>query len=362
MASASPGEIRAVALLEDLSVDVVVERPGVGCAIGDVYRGRVTARVPAMAGAFVALGNGQDGFLPDSAGAAAASEGMSVQVRIIREAQGGKGPRLAGVTGPAVDPGPPGRLARGPGAIEQLSALHPEAQIAVNTPSLLAAARARFGGRVSLDCAAFDDAVETELEQLAVPVIPLPGGGRMMIEPTSALVAIDVDLGSAASGRERKQAAHLAANTAAIAEVARQIRLRSLGGPIVVDVAGLSPRGRQALAPAFTTALADDPAQARFLGFSALGLAEILRPRTRTPLHELLGSAHGAALAALRAVARQVDADPAWVPAVWAAPDVAQALSGDTAAQAELAARCGRSLSLHTAPGLPPRRWSFNPT
>ena len=73
-------------------LDYAIWRPGAPDGVGDIHRGRVTARGAAMAGEFLAL-NGAEGFLPDS-------EGGRVCVRAIRlgarhaAAQGGKGPRL----------------------------------------------------------------------------------------------------------------------------------------------------------------------------------------------------------------------------------------------------------------------------
>ncbi|HVB68313.1 MAG TPA: ribonuclease, partial [Acetobacteraceae bacterium] len=93
--SASPGEIRVAALLGDRLVDYAIGRPGAPDLVGDLYRGRIVAQVPAMAGAFVALGVAE-GFLPDSAGAKGRGVGDAVLVRVARAAQGGKGPRLGG--------------------------------------------------------------------------------------------------------------------------------------------------------------------------------------------------------------------------------------------------------------------------
>ncbi|MGC8469987.1 MAG: ribonuclease E/G, partial [Acetobacteraceae bacterium] len=89
-----PGEVAAVAVADGRLLDVAIERPGARDGVGDLHRGRITARVPAMAGAFVALAGGAEGFLPDSHGAAGCGEGDGVVVRVARAAQGGKGLRL----------------------------------------------------------------------------------------------------------------------------------------------------------------------------------------------------------------------------------------------------------------------------
>lgn len=356
LAACSPGEIRVVAAEGGTLIDAAIERPGARDGIGDLHRGRVTARRPALAGAFVALADGPEGFLPDSAGGRTAGVGDAVTVRVTRSAQGGKGPRLAVEPMPA-QAGPPALLTVGPGAVATLAALHPQASVRVDDMAALAVLRPLLGERVAFVARAFDDDTEAAWAALARREVALAGGARLAIYPTPALVAIDVDLGGGASGRRGKTAAHVEANTAIIPAIAREIRLRNLSGPIVVDLAGLSPKRRAALGPDFTAALAGDPVAARFLGFSGLGLAEILRGRIRPPLHELLAGPHAAGLAALRQLARELAASPGRPPALRAAADVADAILADSAARADLARLAGRPLILHTDRTLPPLAW-----
>jgi hypothetical protein len=140
-------------------------------------------------------------------------------------------------------------------------------------------------------------------------------------------------------------------------ELARQIRLRNLSGAILVDLAGLSPKRRAALGPALAGALADDPLRPRLLGFTALGLAEIVRPRVHPPLHELLAGPHAAGLDALRHVAAEIAVCPHRAPVLEAAPQVVAALHADPLALADLARRAGRPLILRTEPDLSPSGW-----
>ena len=125
LAAASPGEVRVAAVRDGGLLDYAIWRPGAPDGVGDVYQGRVIARVPAMAGAFVAL-EGAEGFLPDSEGGAGLTEGDVLPVQVSRAAQGGKGPRLtARVTAEAAPgSGRDGRrlLARGPGALLETGA------------------------------------------------------------------------------------------------------------------------------------------------------------------------------------------------------------------------------------------------
>ena len=355
--SCSPGERRVAVTLDGRLVDYALDRPGAPDGVGDVHVGRIASRRPAMAGAFVALDGLADGFLPDSAGAAGATEGEWLQVRITRAAQGGKGVRLA--REPGSPDGPARLLRRGPDAVARAAAAYGEATVEVDDTAALADLRPTLGDRVRLVARAFGDATEAAVEALGRPNAALPGGAQMTVTPTPAVVAIDVDLAAAASGRGAKDATHAAANAALIPALARQVRLRNLGGGIVVDFAGLSPKRRGALGPALAAAVADDPVRTRFLGFSALGLAELLRDRVRPPLHEQLAGPHAASLVALRTLAREIAASPRTAPELVCAPDVADALARDDAARADLARRAGRPLIVRTDRSLPPLAWSL---
>ena len=352
-ALSSPGEVRAVALLGGAIVDVAIERPGRPDGVGDLLRGRVTAVVPSLAGSFVALPEAE-GFLPDSAAAPGLSVGSAVAVRIVRAAQGGKGPRLDARALDPVAPGPPALLARGPGAVARLAALHPGAPILADGAGLAAALRPR----VVVQAAPPPDMIEA-LDALADPVARLDNGVRATFSPTPALVAVDLDTSAATDDRRGKAAAQHALNRDAIPGVARHIRARNLSGAILLDLAGMGVKRRAALGGAIAAALAPDPLGPRFLGFTGLGLAEILRPRGHPPLHELLAGPHAAALAALRRLVREQAARPAVPLALRAAPDVADALAADPVATADLARATGRALMLHRDASLAPSRWSI---
>ncbi len=355
LAAASPGEVRVAVLRGDDLLDYAIWRPGAPDGVGDLYRGRITARAPSLGGAFVAL-DGAEGFLPDTEGGKATTEGTVLGVRIIRAAQGGKGPRLSARLSAqeqaTVGSGGPALLRRGPGAIERLAALHPDAPVWVDEPAVAAALRPALGSRVSLHVPVFDDDLLGQIDALAQRELLLPNGALLSFHPTPALVAIDVDTGAATGS-------HLAINRALLPALARQIRLRNLSGAILVDLAGLPARRRSALGPALAEALADDPGRPRLLGFTALGLAEIVRPRVHPPLHEVLAGPHAAGLAALRDIVASVSADPSRMPALRAAPAVVSALEQDRAAVADLARRTGRTLILRSDPSLAANAWTM---
>lgn len=368
LASASPGETRVALVEDDTLIEVWLDRPDLPDGVGDLHRARVTAMAPAMAGAFLLLGGGETGFLPEEdarrPGAPRLQEGLVLPVRVIRAAQGGKGPRVtarlsareAALAAAAPGGNAPALLARGPDHALRLARAHPEAPVTVDQPGLAAALRAALGrDRVALTTVpGFDDALEAEIESLAGPEAPLPGGaGRILVHPTPALTAIDVDAGSAAGARDA--AAQERLNLVAVREAARQIRLRNLAGPILVDLAGMPARRRAALEAPFAAALAGD-ALAQAKGLGPLGLLEVLRRRIHPPLHEVLGGRMAAAtagLAALRRAAREAAAQPGRGLALTAAPVVIAALEALPAALAAFAAETGRPLALRADPALP---------
>ena len=120
-----------------------------------------------------------------------------------------------------------------------------------------------------------------QLEQALQPSVPLPGGGSLIIQPTAAFTAIDVNGG----GRRA-----LEANLAATGEIARQLRLRRIGGTVVVDFIDLPARAaRVRVLGALRDALAHDPVPVQAYSMSRFGLVEISRKRTGPSLAELLG-------------------------------------------------------------------------
>ncbi len=338
-------------------IDYALWRPGTPDGVGDIHRGRVLARVPAMGGAFVAI-YGSEGFLPDTQGARDVGAGAAVTVRLVRAAQGGKGPRLSARDLPNDLPKGDGvaLLRRGPDPVARLAALHPGAAVTVDDPALAAHTEVA----VSVDRAA-DPALAEAVAALAEPVVTLPGSASFSIHPTPALVAIDVDLGGATGGmtggRQARGTAQRAANRALMPELARHIRLRDLSGVILIDFAGMAIRERAALAPDLAGALAADPLHPRLLGFTGAGLAEILRPRVHPPLHERRAGPLAAGLAALhRVLTERPEATR-----LLAAPAVAAALAADPYALDDLARRRGRSLMVESAPELGPPGWRIAP-
>ncbi|MGP6086497.1 ribonuclease E/G [Antarctobacter jejuensis] len=121
------------------------------------------------------------------------------------------------------------------------------------------------------------------IEALKAARVGLPGGGSMMIEPVTALVAVDVN-----TGGDTSPAAGLKANIAAFRELPRQLRLRGLGGQIVVDPAPVAKKERRQLESVLKAALKTDRTETVVAGWTTLGLLELQRKRDRVVLKEVL--------------------------------------------------------------------------
>lgn len=116
------------------------------------------------------------------------------------------------------------------------------------------------------------------VEALRQPLVPL-GLGHMAIEPTRALTAVDVN-----TGGDLSPAAALKANLAAARELPRQLRLRGLGGQVVIDFAPLAKLDRSKIESALASALRGDGIDTTLAGWTPLGHLELLRKRARRPL------------------------------------------------------------------------------
>ena len=110
------------------------------------------------------------------------------------------------------------------------------------------------------------------------------GKGWLSVDGTPALVAIDVN-----SGGDFSPAATLKANRDAVRELPRQLRLRGLGGQIVVDFAPMNKRDRREIETMLKAAFRADPVETSLAGWSNLGLFELQRKRERRPILECLG-------------------------------------------------------------------------
>ncbi len=130
--------------------------------------------------------------------------------------------------------------------------------------------------------------VETEIENALKSKVWLKSGGYIVINQTEALVAIDVNTGKFV-GKKRLEETVVKTNLEAVQEIVRQIRLRDLGGLLVVDFIDMEEEGhRQELVQTLETELKKDRSKNRMLPVSEFGLVEITRKRQRQSLERAL--------------------------------------------------------------------------
>lgn len=121
------------------------------------------------------------------------------------------------------------------------------------------------------------------IEDLQGARVPLGQGAFMYVEPTRALVAVDVNTGS-----DTSPAAALRANIAAAKDLPRQLRLRGLGGQITLDLAPMPKKDRRSFEMSLRAAFKADRIETILAGWTPLGHFELQRKRERLPLSEAL--------------------------------------------------------------------------
>ena len=359
--AAGLGEWRAVVLDAGAAVELHVER-GDRAEAGSIHLGRVRQLVPALGAALVDIGADRPVFLPQSEFAPRGKllhEGERVVVQIRREAQGGKAARVTMKAPPTPTAAAEGwnnvldRAAR----LDPPARLHPIATFAaalagvlpaapdhifVDDPAAIIDIHTAFPGAGAEQRPEAEWPIELDavFAEALAETLTLPGGGRAHFEATRAGVMIDIDSGTPETGSPEQTG--LAANVAAAALVAQQIRLRNLGGGIVVDFVGLDGRAaRERVRSAVADALASDPVGPRILGWTRLGHLELVRPRRGRPLAEallerrpdgaLVKTAVTIAYEVLRALRREARAQPGRQWRLVVAPEVAATLSGSAA-------------------------------
>lgn len=334
------GGREAAVMMVDGRIDELEIDPGelVPFAPGAILRGRVNRLMKGQGGVFVTLPDGQSGYLRARSGLA---EGQSVLVQVSGVAEPGKAIPLSSkllIRGrfAIVTPGRPGAnisrairdadrrdalqalgddalQGRDSGAILRSAAEYADdAEIAEELTSSIAIAdaiSADINGAPELlldapqpsetawrDWAdpppdsveeyedALPDDVLDAINALSDPRVSLPGGAFAVIEPTRALVAVDVNTGPDAS-----PAASLKANIAAARDLPRQLRLRGLGGQVVVDFAPIPKRDRGTLEQELKKAFRSDGPDTVLSGWTTMGLYELSRKRDRIPLSLFMG-------------------------------------------------------------------------
>ena len=262
------GEDRAVVTLDGQPERLLIAREGepASTRIGARLAARVRKVEAAFASAFLDLGDGQEALLafkPDSRPV----QGALLEVEIRSEPRDDK---LATVRliGPA--DGAPRLLTEAPDLAQQLRALVREGDV--------------VEGRQAREQA---DLAEAEALET---IHALQGGGTIAIEPTRALVAIDVDLGER-KGLDAKRLTRQA-NLTALATAARLLRLKGLGGIVIIDLVGRGHDGNALMAAARAAFGPDNPGVA--IGpVGRFGTMELSIPRRGRSVREILLDATG---------------------------------------------------------------------
>jgi ribonuclease G len=122
--------------------------------------------------------------------------------------------------------------------------------------------------------------IERQIEQTFQRQVPLPSGGQIVIDETEALVAIDVNTGSHKAREGDEGNTIYQVNCEAVQEIARQIRLRNIGGLIIIDFIDMKQRRhRNAVYSKMRDAMANDKAKNHILPISPLGIMQMTRQR-----------------------------------------------------------------------------------
>lgn len=322
--------------LEDL---LIAPTDTAGFAPGAILRGAVDRQMKGQGGVFVRLPDGARGFLRETGGL---SPGQTVLVQVTGRAEAGKAlpvslrvlfkSRLAIVTPQAPGINISRRIREEPlrerldavataamagsdfGLIlRSACALADEDEIAADIAAmrdLAEAVMADAAGAPELlvdaptpheeawrdwsdpapdEVAEGEDAfaahgVDEAVDALTGAEVALGGGGSLVIEPTRALVAVDVN-----TGADTSPAAGLKANIAAARDLPRQLRLRGLGGQVVVDFAPMPKKDRAAVEQQLRAAFRADGSETVLAGWTPLGNYELQRKRDRIALAALIG-------------------------------------------------------------------------
>jgi hypothetical protein len=299
------GETRAVLLTNDRPERLFIERedgPDPRHRPGARGRARLKSRLGGLA--FLDLGAAPDATTASSS-VKTYADGAILAVEITAAPRRGKGP-AARVLGP--EAGPVGLIEAGPDLTSRLTALAPGVAVE-RGPAIL--------DRID---AAVDEALAVETR--------LPGGGRLTIEPTRALVAVDVDFADSSTPPTSKATQRL--NRLALEETARRLRLSGLGGLVVIDLIGAELDG-EAIRAAARRAFAPDAPGVVIGPVTRFGVLELAKPWRDTPVREVLLDPDGrpspltAALDLLRRIERAGRADPGGRLLARAAPETVEA-------------------------------------
>jgi len=241
------------------------------------------------------LAEGDEGFVVRTAAEGADAAGIAAETPLLREAWRALNEARDSAEAPWLlhrEPGPVERALRDHGRpdIDAVRVEHGATLAAARrfcerfAPDLVGRLSAHRGKLPLFESYGIEDVIARALERRVV----LPSGGAIVIDQTEALTAIDVDSARFSGGEDPLRAA-FATNLEAAAEIARQVRLRNIGGLIVVDFIHAEDDVQwERVLSVLAAGFADDRNPCRILGRTAGGLVEMTRRRRREGLRETM--------------------------------------------------------------------------
>ena len=286
----SPGQTRIALFSGDKLIEIIFDSPLLP-SVGSVYIGRVIKELKNINGVFLDLGFEKLGFLSNSK--RNFFEGQLIAAKIIQPPRRGKGAKLSfedlnkivredhdflGKKLPYQVSAPESSILwcykNYKDTIEEIiiTSYKPLSKVTKDFPQAF-----REIIVSTKDDIFFNYGVDEKIETLSSPVVPLSGGGKITIEEAEAFTAIDIDSG-VLSAKE--------ANFLALEKIASELRLRSIGGSIIIDIIpGYDPKE---LSDYFSKFLRLDPVKTKINGFTPGGKLEINRRRIRPSVSESL--------------------------------------------------------------------------
>lgn len=324
----SPGETRAALVAGGEIIEIALSRDA-RMHPGAIYLGRIGARVPGIEAVFVDVGAKKPGVL--ALKAPFPPEGTAQAVEVVVPPRADKGCALKVAADVEIDSAVkvPMLMRRAPHPVQRWWALYGADIQRICCEPLAEATRVKklldnnapieqpVAGESLFVHHNVDETIEAGLDS----IVPLPSGGSLIIETTSAVTSVDINSGAA----DPKTA-----NGEAMSAVARELRCRNIGGHIVIDV--IPGKGNGALPRLLAKAMAADPIASRVAGFTPLGMIELTRQRVGLSLaDELLDSggelsAVTVGLRALRMAVREATAHQSASIVLSVAPCVHEAL------------------------------------
>ena len=306
----SPGEIRAALLYGKEVWQVDHFRDNQKPLLGGIYNGRIRRIDQTMNAAFVDIGEKQDGFLrardatiqsPNrkrSNISQLVHEGQRITAKVIAEGFSGKGPRLILNKDKIIDSQTkpsPSCVKLPPGAIDSILQTYSKNLFKIICNDLTA--KKTIQNWLSINNTQnnitliqengplfITYGVEESINQALSHRVAVNGGAELVFDQTETLCAIDVN-SSRQMGKAGKAARDI--NLSVMKEISRQLRLRSIGGAIVIDALKMNrANDRKQVLESLRNHIREDPSTSHVLGISNLGLIEMTRTRIGSTLAE----------------------------------------------------------------------------